>query len=154
MHYRRLIALLIVCTYLILPLDCLANFETSFANPRPSDTSATSGSSLAAPRGASGSHAEGASFTPSVQSAQGDASLQLITHLGVPASHCPCTDRHGSEGCDFGCSCCSCCSYVAPLASGIVCRAPQPAISFSMIEPLQYFPKVYLPIFVPPQNRS
>ena len=71
-----------------------------------------------------------------------------------PDSHCPCTDRHGSDGCSFNCSCCSCCSFFAPLPTGISCRSIPPVTSFSMIEPFKRFPEVYLPIFVPPQNRS
>jgi hypothetical protein len=119
MNYQRLIALLIVCAYLTLPLDSFANLEPVFASPRYSDTS-----------------------------------IQQFAQSGESDSHCPCTDRHGSDGCNSGCSCCSCCSFFAPLPAGIAWRPVPPAASFSMLEPFQRFPEVYLTIFVPPQNRS
>jgi len=150
MTYRRLIALLIVSAYLILPLDCLAKLETPFATPH--DAALKTGSALAPVAAASTGQADAAAAGASPVAS--DSSLQLSVSLDGPASHCPCSDRHGSEGCNFGCSCCSCSSYFAPPPPGIAWRLPQPATSFSMIEPLQYFPEVYLPIFVPPQNRS
>ena len=119
MNYRRLIALLIVCAYLIIPLDSFANHESIFASPQPSDIS-----------------------------------MQQFTSTGEPDSHCPCSDRHDSDGCNPGCSCCSCCSFLAPLPAGIAWQPIEPVISFSMLEPFKRFPKVYLPIFVPPQNLS
>jgi hypothetical protein len=69
-----------------------------------------------------------------------------------PASHSPCSDRHGSDGCKPTCSCCSCCSFFAPLASGIVFRPT--ATEHFQPEQFQRLPQVYLAIFVPPQNRA
>jgi hypothetical protein len=133
MHYRRLIALLIVCSYLILPLDSFANLHPPFAGSlsneatRQLDKSAPDGGYLL-------------------------SDTSPVTSLGGATSHCPCSDRHGSDDCNFSCSCCSCCSFFAPLPAGIAWRALQPVTSFSMLEPIQRFPEVYLPIFVPPQN--
>jgi hypothetical protein len=119
MYYKRLIALLIVSAYLILPLDSFANLEPIFASPL-----------------------------------QSESSIQQLSSTGQSDSHCPCTDRHGSDGCNSGCSCCSCSSFFAPLPAMIAWRAFQPVTSFSLLEPFQRFPEVYPTIFVPPQNRS
>jgi len=118
MHYRQLIALLMISAYLLLPLDTFANLEPPFS---PSPHNGTSLLETASPN--------------------------------HPASHSPCSDRHGTGGCTSTCSCCSCCSFFAPLPTGVACRTMPPAMSFSMLEPFKRFPEVYLPIFVPPQNR-
>ena len=137
MYYRRLIALLIVCAYLILPLDCFANLEHPFAADSPQAGGSLQGG---------GSLYDGSSLE--------SGTLLLTASPGEPASHCPCSDRHGSDGCNPSCSCCSCCSFFAPPPTAIVWRALQPSTSFSMLEPFKHFPEVYLPIFVPPQNQS
>jgi hypothetical protein len=119
MHSRQLIALLMVCAYLFLPLESFANLEPPFSYSSP-----------------------------------GGISLLEITSPGDPASHCPCTDRHAPDGCNPSCSCCSCCSFSAPLPAGVAWRASQLPVSFSSLDPFKHLPEVYLPIFVPPQNRS
>jgi len=120
MYYRRLIALLMVCAYLILPLDSFANLDSPRANAR-----------------------------------QSAGALLELASPGEADSHCPCSQHHGTDGCNPGCSCCSCCSFCAPLPARFAQLAVPPSTtSFSMREPLSHFPEVYLPIFVPPQNRS
>jgi hypothetical protein len=146
MHYRRLIALLMVCAYLILPLDSFANLAPRLSHPLQGDNSLQGGNSLT-PRGAG-------SFHEKIASRENAASLQDGSATGGSNSHCPCSDRHGTDGCNPSCSCCSCCSCCAPLPAGIPLRTARPTTSFSVLGPLNYFPKVYLPIFVPPQNRA
>jgi hypothetical protein len=124
-HYRRLIALLMVCAYLILPLDSFANLEHPFGG-----------------------------FSHSDSTLHSDSPQSEIASLDAPASHCPCSDRHGSDGCNPSCSCCSCCSFFAPIPAEMGWLALQPGTTFSMLEPFKHFPEVYLPIFVPPQNLS
>lgn len=73
------------------------------------------------------------------------------------SQHCdlqhPCSgDQHGSHDCNSTCSCCSCCSFFAPPLTEIT--VTRTATSFWGDEPLQRFPEVYIPIFVPPQNRA
>jgi hypothetical protein len=143
MHYRRLIALLMMCAYLILPLDSLANVGSPFADHQQADGWQQGARSLAS----------GASLN-SDSSLELNGYLQQTTCSSEPASHCPCSDRHGSDGCNPSCSCCSCCPCCAPLSAGIAWRVAQPTDSFSMLEPFKHFPEVYLPIFVPPQNRT
>jgi hypothetical protein len=116
MYCRRLIALMIICAYLFIPLESYAGLE------------------------------------PLAPSLPDGASLLQIVSPKKPASHCPCSDRHAPDGCNTACSCCSCCSFFAPPASGIVFIPTTTALI--MPEPAQRFPEVYLPIFVPPQNRS
>jgi len=117
MHYRQLIALLIVCAHLFLPLDSFANLEPPFP-----------------------------------ATLQNSSSLAAIASRREPIPHRPCSDRHATDCCNSSCSCCS--SFVVPLPAVITRRAIAPAASFSMREPFKRFPEVYLPIFVPPQNRS
>jgi hypothetical protein len=143
MNYKRLIALLMVCAYLILPLDSFAKHESTFASPLQSDPSTQIQKFTSIQE-----------FT-SIQQANSNqecTSIQELAPLGESDSHCPCSERHGSDGCNSNCSCCSCCSFFAPLPTGIAWRPLQATVSFSMLEPFKRFPEVYLPIFVPPQN--
>lgn len=137
MNYKRLIALLMVCAYLILPLDSFAKHESTFAPPLQSAPSTQTQKFASIQK---------ANFN------QEGTSIQELTPLGESDSHCPCSERHGSDGCNSNCSCCSCCSFFAPLPAGITGRRLQATVSFSMLEPFKRFPEVYLPIFVPPQN--
>ncbi len=64
---------------------------------------------------------------------------------------CPCSDgEHGAGGCDASCSCCSC---FAPLPQGVTIDFIPVVTSMIPFERFQTLPQVYLPIFVPPQNR-
>lgn len=115
MHSRRLIALIIVCAYLLIPLESFACLEPPCSRPLP-----------------------GSTFLPAVSA------------LEDSAPHCPCSDRHGRDGCDTSCSCCSCSTCIAPRPSGIVFH---PTVTrLSLPEPPLRFPQVFLAIFVPPQN--
>jgi hypothetical protein len=170
MHYRRLIALLMVCAYLILPLDSFANLEPRLSHPHQGENS-SQGGSFQGDNTLTQSHTQGDSSPRSGSSRQSNfavpggslqndnypgngSSPQDLRCAGESDSHCPCSDRHGSDGCNPGCSCCSCCSFCAPLPAGVPLRTARPTTAFSVLGPLNYFPKVYLPIFVPPQNRS
>jgi len=113
-----MIALLLVCAYLLLPLEGFANLTA-----------------------------------PSPDSPTDQTCLLEFDSLEQSVPHCPCSDRHESNGCDSGCSCCSCCAFVAPYPAGLAGRLIPAATSFSMLEPFKRFPEVYLPIFVPPQKR-
>jgi hypothetical protein len=167
MNFKRLIALLMVCAYLILPLDSFANLGTSIASPLQSSSSTLIQKSTSLQE--VNSNQEGTSIqelaiqtsstiqtssiqTSSIQASSiQESSIQELVPLGAD-SHCPCSERHGSDGCNPSCSCCSCCSFFAPLPAGIAWRPLEPVVSFSMLEPFKRFPEVYLPIFVPPQN--
>jgi len=132
MHVRRVIALLMISAYLILPLDSLAGH------------SAPGGSALPVPASLTlSAHHDALQATPASEfcDLSGD-------------SHCPCSDRHDAEGCDSSCSCCSCCSYHAPLPAPLAWSAAPPERSCRLRDPFQFLPEVYLPIFVPPQNRA
>jgi hypothetical protein len=148
MHYRRLIALLMVCAYLILPLDSFANLAPRLSHPLQGGSSLQDENSLT-PGGD-----QRDSSLEKIASRENVTFLQDCSATGESNSHCPCSDRHGSDGCNPGCSCCSCCSFCAPLPAGVPLRIARPTTSFSVLGPLNYFPKVYLPIFVPPQNRA
>jgi hypothetical protein len=164
MHYRQLIALLMVCAYLILPLDSFANLSPRLAHPHqggsslptggsvqssslPGDSAPAYGNALAGDNALAISLEDAISYGSALSAKDGSSA-------GKTGSHCPCSDRHGSDGCNPGCSCCSCCSFCAPLPAGIPLLTVQPTTSFALLDPLNYFPKVYLPIFVPPQNRG
>ena len=154
MHYRRLIALLMVCAYLILPLDSFANLAPRLSHPHQGDSSLQRDNSLT-PNGTQGDGSPVPGSPLKNENSPGNGtSLQDLSSTGESGSHCPCSDRHGSDGCNPCCSCCSCCSCCAPLPAGIPLRTARTTTAFSVLGPLNYFPKVYLPIVVPPQNRS
>lgn len=141
MHLRRLIALIMVCAYVLLPLDGFA------AHQPPAD-------SVAAPA-APGPGGKTLAVAAAVAS---DSPSRLLSapeiSSGSAPSHCPCSERHGSDDCDSSCSCCSCCSYLAPLTAQMAGLPSVPDAPYLVYEPIQRFPEVYLPIFVPPQNRG
>ena len=152
MNFKRLIALLMVYAYLILPLDSFANLGTPFTSPLQSSHSSQI-QKLTSLQKANSNLESTFSLKSSIQeSTIQEASLQELAPLGASDSHCPCSERHGSDGCNSNCSCCSCCSFCAPLPAGVAWRPLQAVVSFSMLEPFKRFPEVYLPIFVPPQN--
>lgn len=68
-----------------------------------------------------------------------------------PSSDCPCMDDHESEQCDVSCSCCA---TIAVLPGRVTFHTPLGAEIYFPGEPPLLLPQVYLPIFVPPQNRS
>jgi len=154
MHYRRLIALLMVCAYLILPLDSFANLAPRIAHPHQGDSSLPGDSPVHGNSLRGDAAPVYGNFLPGDSSPENIASLQGLSSAGEPDSHCPCSDRHGSDGCNPSCSCCSCCSFCAPLPAGMPRRTGQQTIAISMLEPFNFYPEVYLPIFVPPQNLS
>lgn len=75
-----------------------------------------------------------------------------VVSSGCAACHDDAGQASQSDDCDTGACCCAC---HAPLAIAAV-AVPLPvamASSFSVVTPSAP-PQVYLPIFVPPQNRS
>ncbi|GFO68270.1 hypothetical protein GMLC_18490 [Geomonas limicola] len=130
MHLRRLTALLMICVYLILPLESFAGHGAPGSLAAPDATGVTIASNY---------HP----FQDQVVSSPFE---------GAGDSHCPCSDRHDTEGCDSSCSCCSCCSYHAPLPLPLAWPAGNAERSCRLSDPFQFLPEVYLPIFVPPQN--
>jgi hypothetical protein len=123
MQFRRFIALLLVSAYLLLPLDSFANLTSP---------------------GSSSLH------TGAAPSLHNPPALRIASPRDS-APQCPCSDHHDADDCNATCSCCSCCSFFAPLLSGISYLPTTTEIP--MLEPSARFPKVYLAIFVPPQNR-
>lgn len=130
MHFRRLTALLMICAYLVLPLDSFAGHQVT----------------------GSVSERSPAPLTLSLPDHPCDATL--AGELSGPAgdSHCPCSEGDDSGGCDSGCSCCSCSSYHAPFPGLLAWSAGAPERSCRLRDPFQFLPEVYLAIFVPPQN--
>lgn len=68
-----------------------------------------------------------------------------------PSDSCPCKDHQESRQCDASCTCCS---SIAALTGNIDFHSPLFAETFLPSDPPFLLPQVYLPIFVPPQNRS
>lgn len=69
----------------------------------------------------------------------------------LPCSDCPCSDTtHGD--CSFNCSCCSFIPSLTHHFSGII--YPPAEQKLAIAEPYRRLPQVYLPIFVPPQNKA
>jgi len=120
MEYRRIIALIMVCSCLLLPLGSFALPQTP---PIPNLHGTESISQFAAPK------------APALP---GDGSDQLW-----------CDDDCDSDAdCDFG-------DDIPCFKPALAAIAYLPtATPMSAIEPLQRFPRVYLPIFVPPPSRS
>lgn len=68
-----------------------------------------------------------------------------------PCNDCPCDDPHGGRECGPACSCCS----ESASLPGFDISVLTTIVEISPVtEPLFLIPQVYLPIFVPPQNRS
>jgi hypothetical protein len=157
MYLRRLTALLMVCAYLILPLDSFADLEPSPGGTRSPAGAFLTGDSSAAHLAAyrrSPSSPSSPSAATSQPAAESPAGQQAPAVSKGSHPHCPCSDSHPAGDCDTSCSCCSCGSYLAPDPQELVWGNQEPDRCYLTVEPFQALPEVFYSIFVPPQNLS
>ena len=87
--------------------------------------------------------------TATLDSGLTSAKSSYCTAINANSDDCPCNDEQGSGCC--GKTFCSCACH-APLSQSLLISYA-PVISFQSIrEPSSSLPRVYRPIFVPPQN--
>jgi len=84
-----------------------------------------------------------------------DAGAANIRSMGVvagsPCDHCPCSDEQGPRCCDADFCCCA---FHSPQVQGVQVRYAPVVTIARPAEPFWVLPRVYLSIFVPPQNPS
>ena len=70
--------------------------------------------------------------------------------LGSPCDHCPYSNEHESDCCDT--TACSCAFHTPPSQNHRIRYAPVVGL-IRLTESFRALPQVFLPIYVPPQNR-